>query len=850
MVVMAPAGVGKSRLARETLAEAERDGAVGLWVQATQSAASVPLGAFAPVIPSEVRSDDSFELLRRSAQMLHERAGARPLVVGVDDAHLLDPSSAALVLHLVSSATAFVLATVRRGEPCPDAIVSLWKDEDAWRLDLEALGEEETKALAEAIVGGPLEQGTRRWIWETSLGNALYVRELVLGALGGALRHEKGLWRLSVTPSVSASLAELITARMVGLSDAERKALELLALGEPLDIPDLAELVGREPLPALEERGLIAVEGRLPRAQARLAHPLYGETIRAAVASLHARELQLLLAERVRSRAELSSEDALRVARWLLDAGEPIPTPVLVQAACAATASADPGLGAELAAQAVDAGAGFQATLLLGRACMRCGRYEEAESVLAAAENEIVDRDDALEYLELRRSVLYWGLRRPEAVGELLSRAESWWPDSDWRHRLDPFRLRVAAQGRAEGMGSAVSESAELLAKPDLDPALRRQLEAVRLLGLFYSGQAREAYEFARRICPTPPLRDDIDDAIFATRIGAALEGGEGWEELEDWAPEALSWSVRLGDHAAAGMAALALGGLRLREGRFTDARRWLAEAELHLEQRDAVCMLSAVAALQVGAAWQLGEGAEVGLALERFHAMIGDDDPLPIQVPYVSMAEGWAALAQGDVRRAQRVLLDGATEVAGKPIYAARLSYEALRAGAPARRVADTLTAAAERSDSCLISAAAAHARAVAAGDGGALLDVAEVLERIGAVRNACEAAADAARIFLATGRQDSARRAAARSRALFIPGQGGWLPTIEGLDEAEVSLTRRESQLVDLAAHGLSNAQIAERLVLSIRTVESHLYRAMQKLGVNDRHQLASLRPSRRPQ
>ena len=77
-------------------------------------------------------------------------------------------------------------------------------------------------------------------------------------------------------------------------------------------------------------------------------------------------------------------------------------------------------------------------------------------------------------------------------------------------------------------------------------------------------------------------------------------------------------------------------------------------------------------------------------------------------------------------------------------------------------------------------------------------------------------------------------------RARELHQPGQGAPEPVFRGLDPTEVELTQRESQLVALAREGLSNAEIADRLVLSVRTVESHLYRAMHKLGVSNRQEL----------
>jgi DNA-binding CsgD family transcriptional regulator len=54
---------------------------------------------------------------------------------------------------------------------------------------------------------------------------------------------------------------------------------------------------------------------------------------------------------------------------------------------------------------------------------------------------------------------------------------------------------------------------------------------------------------------------------------------------------------------------------------------------------------------------------------------------------------------------------------------------------------------------------------------------------------------------------------------------------------------LTPRESQIAKLAARGVPNGKIAKRLGLSVRTVESHLYRVYGKLGVSSRDKLPAL-------
>jgi len=76
-------------------------------------------------------------------------------------------------------------------------------------------------------------------------------------------------------------------------------------------------------------------------------------------------------------------------------------------------------------------------------------------------------------------------------------------------------------------------------------------------------------------------------------------------------------------------------------------------------------------------------------------------------------------------------------------------------------------------------------------------------------------------------------------RACGIALPGA---LASASGLN----GLTPQQRQIIRLAAGGLSNREIAQRLYLSPRTVASHLYRSFPKLGVAGRHQLHGLIPA----
>ena len=130
--------------------------------------------------------------------------------------------------------------------------------------------------------------------------------------------------------------------------------------------------------------------------------------------------------------------------------------------------------------------------------------------------------------------------------------------------------------------------------------------------------------------------------------------------------------------------------------------------------------------------------------------------------------------------------------------------------------------------------------------GDAAELAAVSEEFERMGDLVAAVDAAAHAALAYRSQDLRGSALGCATRADALAEQCGGAGLPALRQASEP-LPLTDREREIVMLIGEGLSNRAVAERLTLSVRTVESHIYRAMSKTGTTSRDELAALLPRR---
>jgi DNA-binding SARP family transcriptional activator len=769
--VVGAAGVGKSRLA----AEAARLAAGGATVErviATESARALPFGAFSHLLPADPAAAAS--PIPAAIGALRERSPARAAIVLVDDAHLLDPASAALVLALASTGAARPLLTVRSGVPVPDALVALWKDTGLLRLDLQPLARDEVAELVDTFLGGPADGAVHRRAFELSEGNPLYVREFLADAgRSGALARAEGLWRLSGERPRLERLRELIAARTGDLTLAARRGLELLALCSPLALAELRDLAGSDAIEELERAGLAVVAGAGGDEAVALAHPLHGEVVRDELAAEAGRRLGRELAATLAARPDLAPLDLVRAATWKLEAGEP--DPELCLRACRSAllnVAGVPGTGwggadPELALRLADAaGPGLEPALYVARALMVLDRFAEVEERLAPLEREAAGAGPELAgaYLRTRALSLRWRGAGPKAL-ELIERAAGWEDGPDWAALRASLRGWILFyDGRP---GRAVAELEPLAGTPGLAPAARLDLLVALVTALDRLGLTDRCEALEPEI---EALAGELDRAgietgwaRYAVASQARVDAARGLPAVAERLATGIERAEGRGDEALAGGLGWAAGRLELIRGHTADAARLLERAAGGLAVGDPKTALGLCLADLARAHAARGDAAAAAAALARAEAAGGERPAFRRLALELGGARAWVEVARGRPAAGREQLL-ALADAAGEDLtIQVDAAYAALRLGAPPRACAERLAPLAERMQSDLASACVAHARARAQDDGRAQLEAARRFAELEVDILCAEAAAGAARALRLEGQQASAREAAA---------------------------------------------------------------------------------------
>jgi hypothetical protein len=225
VAIIGPSGVGKTRLAREAAAIAAETGAAVRWTAGTQSAQTIPLGAFSQWAP--IGDGGALQVVSAVIDALTTpEDGGYPLVA-VDDAQLLDDLSAFVLHQLVIRKAAPVVITIRSGEPVPDAVTALWKDGYLRLLELQPLSREESDVLLRGALAGAVDPIGARRMWELTGGNVLYLRHLVAAEVAAHhLVNSAGVWAWTGTPTVSPTLVDLIETQEGSIPQAVLEAVD------------------------------------------------------------------------------------------------------------------------------------------------------------------------------------------------------------------------------------------------------------------------------------------------------------------------------------------------------------------------------------------------------------------------------------------------------------------------------------------------------------------------------------------------------------------------------------------------------------------------------------------------
>ncbi|MCV7178362.1 LuxR C-terminal-related transcriptional regulator [Mycolicibacterium sphagni] len=831
VVITGAAGVGKTTLARSVTASLPGR---TRWAACTTSSSSIPLGVFAQwVKPTDAR--DPIELLVSARESL---LADGPAVIGVDDAHLLDQLSATLLHQIAVERTGSIVATVRSGEAVPDSVMTLWKDGYLRRIDLEPFSRGECVSLVESVLGGTLEELSANVIWTQSGGNPLFLRHMVEAALeAGTLSEVNGVWQLRGATTVSSGLATLLENRFDSTNPEAVTVLRLLALCEPLDINALVELAGEQAIDAAEKAHLIRIDRAGPDLHARISHPLYGDVVRRQIGTASARMLRGQIVTVLNRHTPTSAAGRIRVAQLYLDSDQTADTGLLVTAAKDAVSLANAPLGERLARTAFEREHGMQAAHLLSRALMWQGRPDEADEVLAEFDPDDLDEGQLVLWGIPRASIVFWSLgeaARAREVMELLRRRVS---NPILRPMVDAADAAFTIFENRLSEGMAMAEA--VLANPGAPKQAVETAAFAAGLAMPLAGRGGDFIDIAERSFDAQRSTDglirmlarygEVLALVYTGELDEAEKHAVAYGEFSS-SGEFLGWAV------AKMMTAL----VATSRGRF---------AEAIPTTKQALAALNAETSLP----WRLPGR----LLLARAYAGSGRPDEadrllteaaehsgptVALFDPQVLAVKAWIAAARGSARRGvelSRAAADAAHR-SGQFAVEAEALHDAARFGD--RKVSHRLQSLAAVVDGPLPQLYARHAAAVADSDAGALDAVSIDFEEAGVLLSAADAAAQAAGIH----EQRNARRreieSVTRAMRLAALCGGASSPAIRAAARP-LPVTARELEVAELVAAGSSNREIAERLSVSVRTVEGHVYRACLKLGVSDRDGLAAI-------
>jgi DNA-binding CsgD family transcriptional regulator len=612
--------------------------------------------------------------------------------------------------------------------------------------------------------------------------------------------------------------------------------VDTLSQCEPLAVDALCDLVGPADLETAEQMRLVTIERSGGELMARLAHPLFGELRRSSAGEMYLSKIRGRLAQRLGKDTDADMQATVRRALLALESDLPTDPQLCLQAAQYAMTLLDLDLADRFATAADDAGApeapGIRAVNLL-----LLGRGNQAEKVLRSIAQD--GDGHAHQWSTLRAANLIWMRGRcADASAVLAELAQG--PES----AADRF-ARTAVEACVDA-ASARCEAAEEKARAALS-----------------SGQLTDYHAMVASVALTMAMgalgkTDDLTSVAEAAldRATTSFQASHMrfWYasvyaracRLTGRIDECVAMVQRLANSArelpslAYANLAFLLGLSDLMRGDARSAVKLLHEALAGVERHGVTTGLRPASCFALAEAHaKLGEAEAAEEASAEAQSCVPPDF-LFMQTAQ-SVATGWALAANGCLTEAVATV-EAASELArtrNQPTHELACLQAAAQWGdaSGAGRAGEL----AEQLDLPLAKAVAQHLESLATHDGDGLLAASDTYLAIGDRATAADVAAQAAVAFTRSQERKRGLKAAAIAKELSDVCGGLCTPALRA--PASQPLTGRQREIVELILVGLSNRDIAKRLVMSVRSVEGHIYRACQRVGASSREELASI-------